>query len=342
MTRPIGIRSTPIPRKSRARRTYIRPEADEDLAPRPAAPEAERRRRRPGRPATPNERARGGPRGEHIAAGRAGSDQGARARLDRRAEEVGRARAEDAAGRNGVARARQPSDQVIGSVQWVFRFGPVGPLKKAPGARPSGPRRRSTGARRSPPRLARDREDVRVELDVRPARVVAADALLGGAADVERRVEEVRVRAGGRVDDRTPAVDELELVVVPVGALGALVLAVADGDRILAERLGRVVGVEEELDHLPVALVQVVPVVVGVEEPVLQRQLAGRPGRSRRGRTRPAGPSRAAGPRARSRSPGRARCRGSRGGTRRGRRGRRPSGRPSRDRRGSTARAARP
>ena len=65
---------------------------------------------------------------------------------------------------------------------------------------------------------------------MRAARVVAADALLAGAADVERGVEEVRVRAGGRVDDRPAPVDELELLVAPVRRLGALVLAVADGD----------------------------------------------------------------------------------------------------------------
>ena len=110
---------------------------------------------------------------------------------------------------------------------------------------------------------------------MRAAGVVAADALLAGAANVEGGIEEVRVRACGRVDDGPAAVDELELLVAPVRHLGALVLAVPDGDGILAERLLRIGGVEEDLDHLPVAFVQVVPVVVGVEEPVLQRQLPG-------------------------------------------------------------------
>ena len=80
-------------------------------------------------------------------------------------------------------------------------------------------------------------------------------------------------------------VDELELVVAPVGALGALVLAVADLDRLARERPRGVVGVEDELDHLPVALVLVVEVVEGVEEPVLERELArGSPGPWRRAR----------------------------------------------------------
>ena len=70
------------------------------------------------------------------------------------------------------------------------------------------------------------------------------------------------------------AADDLELVVVPRRPLGAFVRAVADLDRALVERLRRVVGVEDELDHLPVALVHVVEVVEGVEEPVLQRELA--------------------------------------------------------------------
>ena len=66
---------------------------------------------------------------------------------------------------------------------------------------------------------------------MRAAGVVAADARLGRAAEVQRLGELVRVRAGRRVDDGMGAVDELELVVAPVGALGAFVRAVADLDR---------------------------------------------------------------------------------------------------------------
>ncbi len=110
---------------------------------------------------------------------------------------------------------------------------------------------------------------------MRPARVVAADALLGGAADVERFVVEVGVRAGRGIHDRPAPVDQLELVVAPVGLFRALVLAVADRDGLLREGLFGILGVEDELDHLPVALVQVVPVVEDVEDPVLERELAG-------------------------------------------------------------------
>ncbi len=108
-----------------------------------------------------------------------------------------------------------------------------------------------------------------------PLRVVAPDACLGGASDVERRGVLVRVRAGRRVDDRVRPVDDLELVVVPAGPLGPLVGAVADlvgmwcGDR--SRSVGRV---EVELDHLPVALVLVVEVVERIEDPVLERDSA--------------------------------------------------------------------
>ena len=74
--------------------------------------------------------------------------------------------------------------------------------------------------------------------------------------------------------DRMRAADELELVVAPVRPLGALVLAVADDRRPPLERLLGVGRVEDELDHLPVALVRVVPVVEDVVEPVLERELA--------------------------------------------------------------------
>ena len=107
------------------------------------------------------------------------------------------------------------------------------------------------------------------------ARVVAPDSLLRRAADVQRVFEEVRVGAGRGIDDRPAPVDELELVVIPVSALGSLVLAVADRDGLAVECLAGVAGVEDELDVLPVALVQVVPVVVDVEEPVLKHELPG-------------------------------------------------------------------
>ena len=109
---------------------------------------------------------------------------------------------------------------------------------------------------------------------MRPLRVVAADTSLGGAPEPERSRVLVRVRAGGGVDDGSRPVHDLELVVLPFRARGPLVRAVADLHRIATERLGGIVRVEDELDHLPVAFVRVVEVVEGVEEPVLERDLA--------------------------------------------------------------------
>ena len=309
MTTPSGISRIPIPRKSRGRLTYIRPAAES------TCPQVRRRARRSG--ATGRQVARAMPnqaspttdgedeqRQTRVAQE---LDQAARARLDRLAEEVGRARAEDAARRHGVG-ARPPAlrpGHRLGPL--LFQVGAGRPVEErilelTPAALVGDPRQGGARCRR----LARDRDHLRLELEVRAAGVVAADALLAGAADVEGRVEEVRVRAGGRIDDRPAPVDELELLVAPVRRLGALVLAVADGDGILAERLLGVVGVEEELDHLPVALVQVVPVVVGVEEPVLQRQLPGvrRVGRDVGVHGRLVALAQAPVPASRSRSPG--------------------------------------
>ena len=74
--------------------------------------------------------------------------------------------------------------------------------------------------------------------------------------------------------------DHLELVVFPAGPLGTLMRAVPDLDGLLGQRAG-LTRDEDELDHLPVALVQVVEVVEGVEGPVLERELVriGRIGR---------------------------------------------------------------
>ncbi len=110
---------------------------------------------------------------------------------------------------------------------------------------------------------------------MRPDGVVAADARVGRAAEVERRGELVRVGARRRIHDGMRSVDDLELLVSPGRALGTFVRAVAHPDRILRQRLGGVGGVEDELRHLPVALVRVVEVVERVEEPVLQGELAG-------------------------------------------------------------------
>ncbi len=63
--------------------------------------------------------------------------------------------------------------------------------------------------------IARDRPHPRADIDVRPTRVVATDALGGGAAEVQRPVEEVRVRARRRMHHGMGPADELELVVAP-------------------------------------------------------------------------------------------------------------------------------
>ena len=121
---------------------------------------------------------------------------------------------------------------------------------------------------------AGDGVDHGLRLEVRVSRVVAAHALRSRRAQVERGAIEVRVRAGGRVDHGVGAAHLLELGIRPAGALSALVLAVAHLVGHRAERSGGVGRVEVELDHLPVALVEVVPVVEHVEHPVLERDVA--------------------------------------------------------------------
>ncbi len=199
-----------------------------------------------------------------------------RAAGDRVAEEVGRPGPERAAGRHRVALvtpALGPGDGLRPLRLQVGAGGAVeeSALELAPAALVVDPGIGVLGG----VRVARDRDHGRPQVDGRSARVVAADPLLGRAAQIEPFLVEVGVRAGGRVDDGVRPVHDLELVLAPVGLLGALVLAVADSRRLDLERRGGVLGLEDELDHLPVAFVEVVPVVVGVEEPVLERQLAG-------------------------------------------------------------------
>ena len=67
----------------------------------------------------------------------------------------------------------------------------------------------------------------------------------------------------------------LQSVVVPLRVLPPLVLGVHRQGGLGVERLLRGVGVEDELQHLPVAFVLVVPVVVDPPQPVLEHQLAG-------------------------------------------------------------------
>ena len=162
----------------------------------------------------------------------------------------------------------------MGSVHCVFRFGPVGPLKNAGWSSPQRPSNAiqgksarawagSLGMTSSAGRVTRP--EFRVSSHPTPCE---PDAPRYSAARVE-----VGVRAVGRVDDRVRPVHALELGVVPRRSLAALVLAVADLARAHLERLGGRRRGEVDLDHLPVALVEVVPVVVDVEHPVLERDL---------------------------------------------------------------------
>ena len=206
-------------------------------------------------------------------------DEAPRSLLDGAAEEVGRAGAEEPAGRHRIASvppALGPRDRLrpLGLQIRAGRAVEERLLELAPPSLEVDPRER--GHRRRS--VARDRRHRRANFAVRAARVVAPDPGLGGTAEVEGLGELVRVRARGGVDDRVRLVDDVELLVAPVRPLGALVRAVADLDRLLPESLACVVRVEEELDHLPVALVRVVEVVEGVEEPVLECELSGTAG----------------------------------------------------------------
>ncbi len=236
-TKPSGMNSTPIAMNTVARATVHAPGGGEDLAPAAAAREAERGGGAPRRPRSREdgdgqERAEQEHRRHRVVEQ---LDERLRAGRDGVAEEVRRAGAEDASGRDGVA-AGAPA---------------VGPFDRRRPLRLQVRPRRAVEERRlelAPPALerdprvgaaggvgvARDRLDVGTELDVRAAGVVAADPGLGRAADVERLRELVRVRAGGGVDDRVRPVDDLELLLAPLGFLGALVRAVADGDRLVA------------------------------------------------------------------------------------------------------------
>ena len=293
----------------------------QDLA--PAAPPAQAQRRN-GRPGGSNrhEGDEGDDGGQHQRDKRwvlQEEDERARAPFHAGAEEVGRARPEEPAGRHGIALlppALRPRDRLRPLRLQVRAGRPVekGLLELAPPSFELDPRESSRGGGW----VGRDRRERRPQLAMRASRVVAADACVRGATEIERVGELVGVRTDARVDNGVRLVDDLELVVVPARPLGPLVRAVADRDGLLVESVPRIVGVEDELDHLPVALVQVVEVVERVEEPVLERDLArGNPLPSQHARTRSARALRRGdGTSARSRSLDRARGPGSRGGTR--------------------------
>ena len=276
-------------------RQQDRPDADEQ--PDPVAIHARRGRQDLAPRSTPREpqgcgRTPGGPRGddrekpdqdgegdEHQGRTLQRAREQVRAASDRAAEEGGGPRAERAAGGHrdaAAAPAARPAER-LGPLRLEVRPGrPVeerrlqlapASLERDPGERPA-----SRG------RVAGNRLDLRVDVERRPQGVVTADALRAGGAEEQRLAVEVRVGPVGRVNHRVRAVHQLELAVAPAGTLAALVLAVPDLLRGAGQGLVRGRGVEVELDHLPVALVEVVPVVEGVEQPVLQCQTTGRVG----------------------------------------------------------------
>jgi hypothetical protein len=253
----------------------------EDLAPSAPACKAERCGRSPGRPGEAEHNEDGEAREHEAERERVldQPDQCGRPARDDAAEEAGRRRTEQRAARDGVAAlapAFRPADRLgplalqVGAGRPVEEGGPQLP----PAAVEADPRKSGPSLRR----LARDRPQNRANVERRRPRIVTPDPLLRRAAQVEPFAEEVRMRSGRRVHHRMRGAEALELAVLPVGPLRALVLAVADLDRGTLQRLRGGRRVEDELDHLPVALVQVVPVVEDVEEPVLQRELVGESG----------------------------------------------------------------
>ena len=162
-------------------------------------------------------------------------DERLRALRDAAAEQVGGPRPEDAARRERRSPGRASAATTrSGASTGPSCSGPVGPLKNAAW---SSPQRPSNAIHGNALFAAAGSLGIVCttgpQLAMRADRVVAADARVGRAAEVERRRELVRVRAGGRVDDGMGPVDDLELLVAPGGPLGALVRAVSDLGRIL-------------------------------------------------------------------------------------------------------------
>ena len=203
-----GISSTPIPRKSRARAKYMRPAAETIW------PHARRRPARSGADGrqvvrlvatTRSSEQRGEDEQRHGGAPQQLHER-PRTPLDDGAEAVSRLRAEDARRRDGVG----PVAPVLRRDDRLHpRSLQIGPgraveerlLQLAPAALVRDPRQSATRGSR----VARDRHHPRLELDVRSARVVAADALLRGAA--EDRARRRRSWRASRRPDRRPAGD---------------------------------------------------------------------------------------------------------------------------------------
>ena len=277
VTTAIGSSRTPIPRKSGSRRTYIAPRRGEDLAPRsvgaPAAAEL------PGATSRGSDREQ--KRTDQDSEGPASMSGGFWSSLTRtdgspprpRRRRIGRRRPRLPAGNGeGCAPPAFGPDRLGPR---IFMFGPVGPLKNAAEAHPSGPGTRATGS--GGYRAGRsERCDSGHGLTWGP--FVSSQPTPCRRSCRGRAPRRRSSRASRRPGTRPGApVDELELVIAPVRAFGTLVLAVADLDGRACSASSEC-RVEDELDRLPVALVQVVEVVEEVEEPVLKASFPGRSG----------------------------------------------------------------
>ena len=248
----------------------------EDLTDRPLGLDRLRQHRRPARPTEKQRDEPDDSRQDRECEQRVllREDERVRARCDGSAEEVGDVGAEVVDSRDLDARVTLrlllPRDR---REPLILRRRAGGAVVEAglllPPAAGEAEPRESVGRRST---LVGTTIDGRSGVDARRARVVAAESFLRAAAHPDRGRVVVRVRSAAGVGDRMRPVP-LELVVVPGRALTALVLRERDFVRMRLERGRRVGGVEHELDHLPVALVLVVPVVEDVEEPVLEGEL---------------------------------------------------------------------
>ena len=161
----------------------------------------------------------------------------------------------------------------MGAVQRDFVIGPVGPLF---GLRCRSPHRPGTSTHASGSFASVTRSGsttTRARLGSTGCRCCRSRNLLNHCGPC-RRPRIAGVRSRRRVDDRVRAI-ALELLAVPVGSLATFVLGVADADRFGGQRLLDVRCIEQHLDELPVAFVQIVPVVVVPEQPVLNGEQVG-------------------------------------------------------------------
>src|SRR5262249_35886626 len=181
------------------------PRGGDDLTPRPAPRDPQRAARTPRRPRREQDDEHGeqGERTEDDLRAMDAAPEEVRSARDRPAERVGRGRAEHASPGDGVASnppTLGPRDRPDPLALQVRPRRPVEErrLKLAPPTFEPDPRKGLLGGST----LGRDRAHDRPELDVRPTGVVATHTFARRPAEKERRVEEVRMRAGSYVDER--------------------------------------------------------------------------------------------------------------------------------------------